>query len=74
MILPNPSVSPLHSFASTPVRRTPSFAETVGAVMRWMTGRRRPAPPRERQIEARLVDEIAEHLDSLDINSVDANP
>jgi hypothetical protein len=73
--LPRPSVTPLWSFASTPtVRRSPSFAETFSEVMRWLTGRPRPAFQTDRLREQRLVDEIAEQLDSLDINSVDSNP
>ena len=44
-------------------RRVASFSETVGAVMRWMTGRRRPAQPRERQIEAKIVERLAAEIE-----------
>jgi hypothetical protein len=73
--LPRPSVSPLPSYCTvTPVRRTLGFAESLGQILRWATGRRRPAPQREREIEARIVERLAAELDSLDINSVDSNP
>ena len=64
--LPRFSVSPPYSFASSarPVRRSPSFAETFGQIVRWATGRRRPAPQRERQIVERLVDELAAQIEA----------
>lgn len=65
MDVPRYSASPPCSFASSvqPVRRVASFSETVGAVMRWMTGRRRPASPRERQIEAKIVERLAAEIE-----------
>jgi hypothetical protein len=67
MILPRPSASPLHSFASTPViRRSPKFSETVGAVMGWLTGRRRQSL-KHRFREQREIERLAE-LD-LDLDS-----
>jgi hypothetical protein len=69
MDVPPYSASPLYSFASSvqPVRRSPSFSETFGAVMRWATGRHRPAPPRERQIEARLIAEIEAEIGAFEM-------
>jgi hypothetical protein len=53
------SVSPLPSYCTvTPVRRSLSFAESLGQVVRWMTGKQRPALPTERMIERRIVEEI----------------
>jgi hypothetical protein len=61
--LPRPSVSPLHSFCTVaPVHRTPSFAETVKAVWRWVTGHH-VLPLREQIRDARLVEKIAEELE-----------
>jgi hypothetical protein len=79
--LPRPSVSPLHSFASTPtVRRSPPFALTLGLVWRWLIGRRRLVPMRQQMIEARPIEALSEELDSLetwersqDSNSVDSH-
>ena len=65
--LPRPSVSPLHSFASTPtVRRSPPFAEILGLVWRWLIGRQRSVPMRQQMIEARLIEALSEQLDSLE--------
>jgi hypothetical protein len=60
--LPNPHVSPLHSFASRPdvVPRYVSFSETIGAIIAWLRGDRLTA--RERQIEAATVERLAEEL------------
>jgi hypothetical protein len=56
------SVSPLHSFCTVPVHRTPSFAETVKAVWRWVTGHH-ALPLRERIIEQRVVERLAEEIE-----------
>jgi hypothetical protein len=72
--LPHPSVSPLPSFASMPtVRRSPSFGETLGAVLRWMIGRQRQPSLRERFKTARLIDQIAEELDSNGLDSTESS-
>lgn len=34
--------------------------------MRWATGRRRPAPQREREIEARLVERLVDEIETDD--------
>ena len=59
-ILPRPSVSPLHSFASLPSHQ-PSFTELLAAIWRWW--RPRPAPLRERQLEAAVVARIVAELE-----------
>ena len=65
MILPNPSVSPLHSFASTPtVRRSPSFGETLGEVMRWLTGKPRKVSQTDRLRERRIIEALADEIEA----------
>jgi hypothetical protein len=61
-ILPKPSVSPLPSYASLPTHRPVSFAETVMLVWRWFTGRQKPPSKSEVQLQARLVDLLAEEM------------
>jgi hypothetical protein len=75
MILPRPSISPLHSFASTPtVRRSPSTMEMARAVWSWLTGRRRQSL-KHRFREAREVERLAElDLDSPDADSPGQSP
>jgi hypothetical protein len=56
------SVSPLPSFCTVvPVHRTPSFAETVKAVWRWVTGHH-ALPLREQIRDARLVEALADEI------------
>jgi hypothetical protein len=56
------SVSPLHSFCTVvPVHRTPSFAETVKVVWRWVTGHH-VLSLREQIRDARLVELLAEEI------------
>jgi hypothetical protein len=53
---------PRPSFCTVvPVHRTPSFAETVKAVWRWVTGHH-VLPLREQIIEQRMVEALAEAL------------
>jgi hypothetical protein len=59
---PSPSVSPLPSFASRPdfVARPVSFVDMARSLWSWVTGRK--PTTRERMLEARLVDALAEEL------------
>jgi hypothetical protein len=51
--------SPLPSFCTVvPVRRVPSFAETLNAVWRWVTGHH-ALPLREQIRDAQLVEALA---------------
>ena len=57
------SASPLPSFCTVvPLHRTPSFAETVKAVWRWVTGHH-VLSLREQIRDARLVEALAEELE-----------
>ena len=58
------SVSPLPSFCTVvPVHRVPSFAETVRAVWRWVTGHH-ALPLREQIRDAKLVELLAEEIEA----------
>ena len=60
-ILPQPSVSPLHSFASLPPAvRQASFSETLAILWRWLRG----VQPgwRDRVREAQLIEKLSEEL------------
>ena len=61
-ILPRPSVSPLHSFASLPTHRAPSLSDALRSIIGWLTNRQPTPPKSEEQLEARLVDLLAEEL------------
>jgi hypothetical protein len=61
MILPRPSVSPLHSFpSSSTVRRSPSTMEMARAIWRWLIGRRRAPTLKQQFREAREVEPLAD--------------
>jgi hypothetical protein len=62
-ILPHPSVSPLHSFASIPTGRQPAFNNALKAIIRWAIGRQPQPSKSEEQLQARLVDLIAAELE-----------
>jgi hypothetical protein len=64
------SVSPLPSYA-TVIRRSPSTGEMARAVWPWLRGRHRQSL-KHRFREARLVEELAETMDSVD--SARSNP
>jgi hypothetical protein len=58
------SVSPWYSFVTVPVQRSPSFSEIVSAIWKWW---REPTPTptlRERQLEAALIERLAEETDA----------
>jgi hypothetical protein len=76
METPRYSVSPLYSFCTvTPVRRSPKFSETIGAVTRWLTGRRRAPTLKQQFREAREAERIAEEIEALDSRPpLDSNP
>ena len=61
-ILPQPSVSPLPSWASRPptTNRSPGFAEVFAAVWGWLRGRE--PDWRQRVKEQRIIDRLAEEL------------
>jgi hypothetical protein len=55
--------SPLPSFCTVvPVRRVPSFAETLKAVWRWFTGHH-ALPLREQIRDEQLVERLAEEIE-----------
>jgi hypothetical protein len=60
--LPRPSVSPLYSFCSVPTHRAPSFSAALRSIMAWLTGYQPEVSKSEKQLEARLVDLLAEEL------------
>ena len=62
-ILPNPSVSPLHSFASRPdLPRPVGFSTMVREVWSWWSGKRRPVPLRRQIAEAQAVERLSIEL------------
>jgi hypothetical protein len=58
--LPRPSVSPLYSFCSMPTHRAVSFSESLKAIIAWLRGTK--SSRSEEQLQARLVDRLAEEL------------
>jgi hypothetical protein len=64
IILPRPSVSPLHSFVSVPTisHRAVSFSAALRLIVRWMTGRQPESSARDRQLEAAVVQKLIEEL------------
>jgi hypothetical protein len=61
---PRYSVTPLPGFATRPGGREPTVVEMLGALWRWLRGKRPSA--RERFAEARRVERLAAELDALD--------
>ena len=55
------SASPLHSFVTTPIRRAPSFSETVRAIWWWLRGVKPTA--RDRQIAEAVVERLAAEIE-----------
>jgi hypothetical protein len=59
--LPRPGVSPLPSYCTVPIQRSPSLAETVRAIWRWCRAGRLTA--RERQLAEALVERLAAEIE-----------
>jgi hypothetical protein len=73
-ILPRPSVSPLHSFASLPTHRVQPFSATLRAVWLWLTGRQSKPSKSEVQFEQRIVDLLAAELEDDEASLIDKPP
>ena len=61
-ILPRPSVSPLPAYASLPTVRQPTFSAALRSIIGWLTGHQPEVSKSEKQLEARLVDLLAEEM------------
>jgi hypothetical protein len=67
MVPPRPSVSPLPSYASRPeLIHLVSFSDACRQIGRWITGRKPRQTMRERQLEAKVVERLAEELAEAD--------
>ena len=76
--LPNPSISPLPSYASRPIvtHRAPSFGESLRSIVRWLINRQSAPPKAEQQLEARIIERLVAELtapanDRLRLDSVE---
>ena len=70
-ILPHPSVSPLHSFASLPTHREPSFPAALRSIIGWATGRQ-PTPSKgEAFLEQKIIERLAAELEAEAETSLD---
>ena len=61
---PFPHASPLPSFCTvpTPARRTPSLSESLRQIAAWLSGRQPKPTRRERELEERAIERLAEEL------------